>query len=76
MSQNVEFDEWRPNNQYVKKRLTLTDFAIKYSGGLIKDEDQANYIILVFVAIIVILSIFLIVNSLGGNKEAIVVLPA
>lgn len=76
MLQGVEFDEWHPNNQYKKKRLTLTDLVIKYSSGLINDEDHANYIIVAFIVAIVIISIFLIINSLGGNRDVIHVLPA
>lgn len=45
----------------------IIQWVIKYSGGYIKDDKQASYVLIGFVAIaIIIVSIFLF--SGGGNK--------
>ena len=37
----------------------IVEWVIKYSGGSIKDEKQANYILIGFVAVAIIISLFL-----------------
>lgn len=47
----------------------IVQWVIKYSGGAIKDEMQANYVLIGFVAVAIIVSLFLIFGrSLGGSK--------
>lgn len=41
----------------------------KYSCGAIKDERQANYVLIVFVAVAIIISLFLFFG-VGGSSEA------
>ena len=43
-------------------------WLIKYSGGLIKNEKQAAYVILGFIVFVVIISLFLIFGR-GGESE-------
>lgn len=43
----------------------LAEFLVKYSGGLIKNEKQASYVILGFVALAIIISLYL---FFGGGK--------
>jgi len=60
----------------------LAESLVKYSGGLIKDKNQASYIILGIIAIIIIISIFLFHNTFSSlspeefkelqNKEGII----
>lgn len=52
------------HEQSASKIIQLT---MKYSGGLIKNKTQANYVILGFVVLVFIISLF---SLLGGtNKE-------
>ena len=43
-------------------------WIVKYSGGLIKNEKQAAYVILGFIVFVVIISLFLIFGR-GGESE-------
>ena len=45
----------------------IIQLVMKYSGGYIKDEKQASYVLLGFVAVAIIISLFLIFGG-GGNK--------
>ncbi|MFC1613628.1 hypothetical protein ACFL23_04890 [Patescibacteria group bacterium] len=44
----------------------IVRLTVKYSRGLIKNENQANYVLLGFVVVAVIISMFL---FFGGSKE-------
>ena len=46
----------------------IVQWVIKYSGGYIKDEKQASYILIGFVAVAIIISLFLIF-SVGGETQ-------
>ena len=46
----------------------IVQWVIKYSGGLIKDENQANYFLIGFVVVAVIISLFFIFGS-GSSKS-------
>lgn len=51
----------------------IVQWVIKYSGGYVKDEKQANYVLLGFVAVAIIISLFLIFgNSTSGDLEKII----
>jgi hypothetical protein len=70
MNNDVQFkEEWRPQVAVPRKGWgeKLADFLVKYSGGLIKDENQAAYVILGFVVVAIIVSLFLIFG--GGPKS-------
>jgi hypothetical protein len=62
MNGDVQFkEEWRPQ-QFVPKKgwgEKLAGFIVKYSGGLIKNETQASYVIIGLVAVAIIISLFL-----------------
>ena len=67
----VEFEEGNPNSQgysAVKYYVEPTDpkivkWVMKYSGGLVKNSNQASYVILAVVILMVIVSIFLIFTA-------------
>lgn len=40
--------------------MNIIQWAIKYSGGLIKNERQASYVILGFIILVIIISLCLI----------------
>ncbi|KKT29664.1 MAG: hypothetical protein UW15_C0008G0030 [Parcubacteria group bacterium GW2011_GWC1_44_10] len=56
----------------------IVGWVIKYSGGAIKDEKQANYVLIGFVAVAIVVSLFLIFGGGGsaGNPKDIKILPA
>ena len=55
----VEFDEFQtPSSFEVDETPKMIKWVIKYSGGLIKDEKQANYFLLGFVVLSLIFSLF------------------
>lgn len=48
----------------------IVQWVIKYSGGYVKDEKQASYVLLGFVAVAVIVSLFLIFGGgLGTSTD-------
>jgi hypothetical protein len=69
MNGDVQFkEEWRPQ-QFVPKKSwgeKMAEALVKYSGGLIKDETQASYVIIGFVVVAIIISLFLFFG--GGAK--------
>ncbi len=46
----------------------IVEWVIKYSGGYVKDEQQANYVLIGFVALAIIVSLFLFFG--GGGAPA------
>ncbi|MBU1291945.1 hypothetical protein KKH07_00410 [Patescibacteria group bacterium] len=50
----------------------IIQWTIKYSGGLIKNEKQANYVLIGFVAVLVIIILIL---FFSGGKNQIEVPP-
>jgi len=68
MNGDVQFkEEWRPQ-QFIPKKgwgEKLAGLIVRYSGGLIKDETQASYVILGLVVVAIIISLFL---FFGGSK--------
>lgn len=64
MSNEVQFDfgdEQRP--EYRRSSSKLSSLVVKWSGGLVKDEMQANYVILVFVILSIITSLLMFFGS-------------
>ena len=52
----------------------IIQWVIKYSGGLIKDENQANYVLLGFVVLVIFISFFLFLgggSNISNNKSVI-----
>jgi hypothetical protein len=53
-------DEWRqPARSFYPGTPKIIQWLIKYSGGLIKDEKQAQYVLLGFIVLAIIVSLFL-----------------
>jgi len=61
MSNQVEFNQYRrpddfgDDKSFAKK---MARFIIKFSGGLVKDEQQANNVILGIVAFLFLITIY------------------
>ncbi|MFA4975410.1 MAG: hypothetical protein WC839_03065 [Candidatus Paceibacterota bacterium] len=50
----------------------MVQWVIKYSGGIIKEQRQAEYILLGFVVVAIVVSLFL---FFGGSKNNLQKLP-
>ncbi|MDO8604726.1 MAG: hypothetical protein Q7K40_05040 [bacterium] len=60
MSNEVQFDiDTTERPQYTPKTSKIVGFVLKYGGGLIKNENQANYVLFGFFVIGTIASLFL-----------------
>ena len=52
-----------PNQSISPKISKITQWVIKYSGGLIKNKRQAEYILIGIIVLAVVVSLFLVFNS-------------
>ena len=77
VEQFQNWQQWQVNPNSFAKSPRMIQWIIKYSGGLIRNERQANYILLGFVAIVIVISLILLLRiGLTDNLEDIKVLPA
>lgn len=65
---DVQLNTWHPSEDFSNKKKLgfgnkLANLIVKFSGGLVKDEKQANYVILALVAIIFIISFVIFLNA-------------
>ena len=49
----------------------IVEWVIKYSGGAIKDEKQANYVLIGFVAVTIVIMTVLLFSGGSGSKPAV-----
>lgn len=47
----------------------IVQLVIKYSGGYIKDEGQANKVLILFIIVTIIISLYLFFGTAGGNTS-------
>ncbi len=59
----------RPSQSFQTPTPKIVQWVIKYSGGAVKDERQANYILIGFVAVAIIISLFFIFSDSSSNKK-------
>jgi len=64
----VKFKEYRASRSYYPGTPKIIQWVIKYSGGLIKDERQASYVLIGFVAVAIVIVLFLIFGR-GGKQN-------
>lgn len=57
----------RPENVFLPGTPKVIQWVIRYSGGLIKDEKQANYVLIGFVVVVIIVSLVLVFGE--GARE-------
>ncbi|PIS17481.1 MAG: hypothetical protein COT59_00480 [Candidatus Nealsonbacteria bacterium CG09_land_8_20_14_0_10_42_14] len=67
--------QWSPGPYVSSTTPKIIRWLIKYSGGLIKNERQAFYVILGFIVLAIIVSIFLF-SGRGGEQEIFTPPPA
>ncbi len=73
MSNEVQFEiEDTPRSYSERRPSKLVGWVIKYSGGLVKSETQANYLLLGFVAVVFL---FLLLLIFGQKKSSNFVIP-
>ena len=63
----VKFEGSRVPRSYYPGTPKIIQWVIKYSGGLVKDERQASYVLIGFVAVAIIVTLFLIFG--GGSSQ-------
>jgi hypothetical protein len=66
MTEGVQFEEWRPPQKQYQPTKTVR-WLIKFSGGLIKTERQANFVLVIIMIAVIIATIL--VLTLGGPKS-------
>lgn len=68
-SSRVQFEgeEFR-HQSFQTQTPKIVRWVIKYSGGYVKDEQQAIYFLIGFVAVAIIVSFFLIFGGGSGGK--------
>jgi len=68
-SQKIVFEgEEQYSRPHYSDTPKIIQLVMKYSGGYIKDEKGANYVLIGFVAVAIIVSLFLILGA--GENEA------
>jgi len=73
----VKFEgEQRYARSYYPGTPKMIRWVIKYSGGLVKDKKQASYVLIGFVALAVIVALFLIFGGGGESQREIEYNPA
>ena len=63
-----EGEEFQRPRSFQTPTPKIVQWVIKYSGGYVKDEQQANYVLIGFVVVAIIFSLFFIFG--GGNGGA------
>ncbi|OIO30834.1 hypothetical protein AUJ77_01660 [Candidatus Nomurabacteria bacterium CG1_02_43_90] len=69
-SNQVQFDvDFSPSTQQKRTESKLVQWVIRNSGGIIRDNNQANYVLLGFVALLFVASLFLIFRGDNNANE-------
>ena len=69
---SVQFEIEDTPRSYSKPRSSkFVGWIMKYSGGLIKDEVQANYVLISFSVAMIALSLYLVFGSSEGSKQPV-----
>lgn len=66
----AKFQEYQVERSFYPGTPKVIRWVIKYSGGLVKDEKQAGYIIWGFVAVAIIISLFLFFGEGSGQPTS------
>ena len=73
-----EDEEFQRPRSFQTPTPKIVEWVIRYSGGAVKDERQANYFLIGFVALTIVVSLFLFFGGgrTSSNPEDIKILPA
>lgn len=72
----VKFEDsgWKAMKYYREPTTPkIIQWTMRYSGGLIKDEKRASYVLIGFVVMVIIISLFLFLGE--GSKPTVVPSP-
>lgn len=71
-SSRVKFEgeEFKRPRSFQTQTPKIVGWVIKYSGGYVKDEKQANYVLIGFVAVGIVFSLFLFFGGGSYSKTA------
>ena len=61
----------RPSQSFQTPTPKIVQWVIKYSGGTVKDERQANYVLIGFVALAIIITLFMLFSGGSSSKPAV-----
>ena len=67
LNSGVKLEGEQHTRSYDPGTPKIIQWVIKYSGGLVKDEKQASYVLIGFVAVAIVIPLFLIFS--GSNKN-------
>jgi len=63
-------DEWQDPTRFQSQQIpAIVRWTIKYSGGYVRDEKQAEYVLLGLVAFAVVLAILFFQSSRSNTQE-------
>ena len=72
----VKSNEWQSQtSSYLPGTPKIIQWIIKYSGGLVRDEKQASYVLIGFVALAIAVVIIFMVSG-GSNQPTPGTIPA
>ncbi|MSU45517.1 MAG: hypothetical protein EXS47_02740 [Candidatus Zambryskibacteria bacterium] len=69
-----EGEEFQRPRSFQTPTPKIVQLVIKYSGGYVKDEKQASYVLIGFVAVAIVVSIFLFFST-GTSGDLKKVIP-
>ena len=76
-SSHVKFEsEQQYAHPYYSDTPKIIQLVMKYSGGYIKDEKQASYVLIGFVVMAIIISIFLVSGGSSLGRSGKTPIPA
>lgn len=68
---DVRFDESQySNSSYGNNTSKLIQAVIKYSGGLVKNEKQATYVLIVLIIVFLLISLSMFKSAFSGPSVA------
>lgn len=76
-STNPQEKELSPDQIFDPEMPRMVRWVIKYSGGIIKDEKQASFVLLMFAIAVIIISLFFFFGGNSGSEiQKNLILPA
>ena len=70
----VKFEEYRAPRSFYPGTPKIIQWVIKYSGGLVKDEKQASYVLIGFFILVIVIFLMFIFGS-GSNQPTSGTIP-
>lgn len=64
-----EGEKFQQSQYFQTPTSKIVQWVIKYSGGTVKNEKQANYVLIGFVVVAVVISLFLVFGGGSGKTK-------